>query len=100
MSFPTREERAKCWGARDQYWDCLDKNSSAAKDQKDKNNVCAGFRKVYEESCSAQWVKHFDRKRNYLIFKEKIEKEGIPNKKDNDSSISLPRRVYHQIVCL
>lgn len=75
MSFPTKEERTKCWSARDQYWECLDKNSVKSGDTKD-INVCAEFRKMYEQSCSAQWVKHFDRKRNYLIFKEKIEKDG------------------------
>ncbi|XP_022901509.1 cytochrome c oxidase assembly factor 6 homolog [Onthophagus taurus] len=73
MSFPSREERAKCWGARDQYWECLDKNQigDSAKD-----GPCAQFRKMYEQSCSGQWVKHFDRKRNYLKYKEKIEKDG------------------------
>ncbi|CAH1108392.1 unnamed protein product [Psylliodes chrysocephalus] len=97
MSFPTKEERTKCWSARDQYWECLDKNSVKSGDTKD-INVCAEFRKMYEQSCSAQWVKHFDRKRNYLIFKEKIEKDGIPSKNEDDSSISLPRRIYNQII--
>lgn len=69
MSFPTKEERAQCWNARDKYWECLD-------GQKGEENACREFRKLYEKSCSAQWVKHFDRKRNYLQFKEKIEKDG------------------------
>lgn len=69
MSFPTKEERKKCWGARDQYWDCLDQNEN-------KDGACKEFRKVYENSCAAQWIKHFDRRRNYLKFKDKIEKEG------------------------
>lgn len=73
MSYPTKEERTLCWGARDKYWECLDTNKikEAAKD-----GPCAEFRKMYEKSCSIQWVKHFDRKRSYLQFKEKIEKEG------------------------
>lgn len=74
MSFPSREERNLCWGARDRYWECLDKNS--IKDVKDDKGTCSEFRKLYEKSCSAQWVKHFDRRRNYLQFKEKIEKQG------------------------
>lgn len=69
MSFPTKEERAKCWGARDQYWECLDKSSN-------KQDSCTEYRKLFEKSCLTQWVQHFDRKRNYLRFKEKIEKEG------------------------
>lgn len=75
MSFPTREERSKCWSARDKYWECLDKNKVQESPSKPQT-VCSEFRKMYEQSCSAQWVKHFDRKRNYLIFKDKIEKEG------------------------
>lgn len=69
MSFPTKEQRAKCWGAKDKYWECLDTNDG-------QDSVCKEFRKLYENSCSGQWVKHFDRKRNYLLFKEKIETEG------------------------
>lgn len=73
MSFPNKEERLLCWNARDKYWDCLNKNG-----QEDavKDGPCAEFRKLYESSCSSQWVKHFDRKRSYLQFKERIEKEG------------------------
>lgn len=74
MSFPTKEERAKCWLARDNYWTCLDKNTG--KNSTEDSPACKEFRKIYEQSCSAQWVKHFDRKRNYLRFKEKIEKDG------------------------
>lgn len=73
MSFPTKEERNMCWGARDRYWECLDKNN--IKDN-DTTGVCKDLRKAFESSCSAQWIKHFDRKRNYLQFKEKIEKHG------------------------
>lgn len=73
MSFPTKEERAKCWGARDQYWDCMDKLGPI---EDEKNSACAEFRKMFETSCSPQWVKHFDRKRSYMRYKEKIEKEG------------------------
>lgn len=77
MSFPTKEERAQCWGARDKYWECLDTNSK-------KESVCQEFRKLYEKSCSAQWVKHFDRKRDYLKFKEKIEKDGYEPLNENN----------------
>ncbi|XP_044255806.1 cytochrome c oxidase assembly factor 6 homolog [Tribolium madens] len=74
MSFPTKEDRNLCWSARDRYWECLNKNGII--DSKDDRGPCLEFRKLYEKSCSAQWVKHFDRRRNYLQFKEKIEKHG------------------------
>ncbi|XP_018319860.1 cytochrome c oxidase assembly factor 6 homolog [Agrilus planipennis] len=73
MSFPTKEERSQCWSARDRYWLCLDEYKI---DNPAKDGPCTEFRKIYENSCSAQWVKHFDRRRNYLKFKDKIEKEG------------------------
>ncbi|CAH0560186.1 unnamed protein product [Brassicogethes aeneus] len=92
MSFPTKEERSVCWGARDKYWECLDTNPK-------KENICEEFKKVYEKSCSAQWVKHFDRKRNYLQFKERIEKHGVPNKNINEQSHKQKRRVYQEIAC-
>lgn len=79
MSFPTKEERTKCWSARDKYWECLDKNGTSEKD-----NTCTEFRKVFENSCKPQWVKHFDRRRDYLIFKEKIEKDGYEPLNENN----------------
>ncbi|XP_065159988.1 cytochrome c oxidase assembly factor 6 homolog [Atheta coriaria] len=74
MSFPTKEERALCWGARDKFWACLDQHK--IENDTSKDSPCAQFRKMYEQSCSAQWVKHFDRRRSYLQFKEKVEKHG------------------------
>ncbi|XP_044749025.1 cytochrome c oxidase assembly factor 6 homolog [Coccinella septempunctata] len=78
MSFPNKEDRQRCWGARDKYWECLDKVGEG--DQ----SPCAEFRKLYESSCSSQWIKHFDRKRNYLVFKNKIENEGYEPLTENN----------------
>ncbi|XP_067011941.1 cytochrome c oxidase assembly factor 6 homolog [Anabrus simplex] len=69
MSFPTKDQRKVCWDSRDRYWECLDVNH-------DEREKCIKLRQTYESSCPAQWVKHFDRKRNYLKFKDRIEKEG------------------------
>ncbi|OXU23878.1 hypothetical protein TSAR_010319 [Trichomalopsis sarcophagae] len=68
MSFPNKEDRLNCWHNRDQYWHCLDEKKS--------EDSCNSFRKEYEKFCPAQWVKHFDKKREYLMFKERLEKEG------------------------
>ncbi|KAL0101088.1 hypothetical protein PUN28_018741 [Cardiocondyla obscurior] len=68
MSFPNKEDRLNCWNHRDEYWQCLDEGKSEAE--------CTKFRKQYEKFCPSQWVKHFDRKRDYLKFKEQIEKGG------------------------
>ncbi|CAH1371312.1 hypothetical protein MTP99_012801 [Tenebrio molitor] len=97
MSFPTKEERNLCWGARDRYWECLNKHGIK---EKDTEGLCADIRKLYEKSCSTQWVKHFDRKRSYLQFKEKIEKHGIPTKTTDGVKMFEKRRVYHEISCI
>lgn len=80
MSFPDKEARQKCWSARDNYWNCLDKSGENEK------NPCLELRKLYESSCSSQWIKHFDRKRNYLQFKQKIENEGYEPLNDRNRS--------------
>ncbi|KAK9883595.1 hypothetical protein WA026_001770 [Henosepilachna vigintioctopunctata] len=83
MSFPNKEDRQRCWGARDKYWDCLDKVGE------DEKSPCGELRKLYENFCSTQWVKHFDRKRNYLVFKNRIENEGYePFDEHNKSAYS------------
>ncbi|XP_015439590.1 PREDICTED: cytochrome c oxidase assembly factor 6 homolog [Dufourea novaeangliae] len=68
MSFPNKEDRTKCWNYRDEYWKCLDDGKSETE--------CKRFRDQYEKFCPALWVKHFDRKREYLKFKEQIEQGG------------------------
>jgi len=69
MSFPKADERKKCWAARDEFWQCLvDNNEDASK--------CAKLRTQYEGSCTKTWVKYFDRRRDYLKYKEKMEKGG------------------------
>lgn len=53
MSFPDKEDRQKCWGSRDNYWECLDKNPEQLE-------TCEKLRSFYEKSCPAQWVNIFD----------------------------------------
>ncbi|KAF4526205.1 hypothetical protein B566_EDAN001889 [Ephemera danica] len=72
MSFPDKETRAKCWEARDKYWACLNEVEKSGK----KLEECQALQKVYQSNCPGQWVKHFDRKRQYEKFKERLEKEG------------------------
>lgn len=74
MSFPDREQRKKCWDTRDKYWECLDNLN--VKERAEKPKACIEFRKMFESSCPPQWVIHFDRKRDFNIFKEKMQKEG------------------------
>lgn len=94
MSFPSKADREVCWKSRDRYWQCLD---SAKGSQQE----CEELRKLYENSCPAQWVKHFDRKRSYLQFKERIEKEGVPDSSlstDGRPLVKSKQRLFKQIV--
>nr|XP_033812972.1 cytochrome c oxidase assembly factor 6 homolog isoform X2 [Geotrypetes seraphini]XP_033812973.1 cytochrome c oxidase assembly factor 6 homolog isoform X2 [Geotrypetes seraphini] len=66
MSAPTAVERKACWGARDQFWKCLDENQ-------DDFSKCQKLRSSFEACCPQLWVKHFDKRRDYLKYKEKLE---------------------------
>ncbi|KAL7291288.1 hypothetical protein TKK_0014892 [Trichogramma kaykai] len=92
MSFPNKEDRKKCWDNRDAYWTCLDTKKS--------EDMCTEFRKLYEQFCPSQWVKHFDKRRGYLVFKEKLEKEGFAKDIESQvpsscSDLILRRRSFH-----
>lgn len=65
MAAPTKDEREKCWNARDSLWKCLDENN-------DDESKCTKFRKAFQKHCSKQWVcknlhcAHFDSKKNMV----------------------------------
>jgi len=66
MPFPKAEERKKCWESKDNYWDCMDKNDNDS-------SKCKAERSKYEESCIKQWITYFDKRRDYLKYKTKLE---------------------------
>ncbi|XP_059062016.1 cytochrome c oxidase assembly factor 6 homolog [Achroia grisella] len=80
MSFPNKEQRKACWDSRDRYWECLDNQN--IKDNSERPKACIEFRRAFEKSCPTQWVLHFDRKRDFNVYKEKIQKEGYEPIKD------------------
>ncbi|TFK08550.1 brefeldin A-inhibited guanine nucleotide-exchange protein 2 [Platysternon megacephalum] len=49
MSAPSMEERKACWGARDEYWKCLDENMEDA-------SRCQKLRCSFESRCPQQWL--------------------------------------------
>ncbi|CAF0873378.1 unnamed protein product [Adineta steineri] len=65
MSVIDKKYREKCWSVRDDYWKCLDMN----KEEKEK---CLQLRQLFESSCPATWVVHFDQKHEYDIFKRQL----------------------------
>ncbi|XP_062938790.1 uncharacterized protein LOC134366389 isoform X1 [Cynocephalus volans] len=48
MAAPSMRERQACWGARDEYWKCLDENTEDAA-------RCRKLRSSFESSCPQQW---------------------------------------------
>ncbi|XP_041981531.1 cytochrome c oxidase assembly factor 6 homolog [Aricia agestis] len=82
MSFPDKKQRKICWDARDKYWECLDEQN--IKDSSETPKVCSALRKVFENSCPSKWVTHFDRKRDYNVFKEKMVTEGYEPIKETE----------------
>ncbi|XP_068163299.1 cytochrome c oxidase assembly factor 6 homolog [Antennarius striatus] len=70
MSAPSSAERKACWDTRDQLWKCLDDNHDNAES-------CEKFQKKFEAACPAQWVKYFAKRRDFLKYQERMQKEGF-----------------------
>jgi len=79
MTAPTKAERKVCWDARDDFWNCLDKNNDDA-------SKCKEQRNKFESSCSQTWLKYFDRRREYLKFQSRIESGFDPVSDDSKNS--------------
>lgn len=47
---PTREARAKCWNARDEFFGCLDKSKVGS--PADRGDLCSEQAASYEENCA------------------------------------------------
>lgn len=74
MSAPDKVKRKVCWKARDEYWECLNRyapeyNTTSGDKQPAE---CLELRKKLESECPPKWVHHFDQKRNYEKYKQKM----------------------------
>ncbi|KAJ7342263.1 hypothetical protein JRQ81_009976 [Phrynocephalus forsythii] len=78
MSAPSMNERKVCWNARDEYWKCLDENSEDI-------TKCEKYKGTFENACPQQWVKYFNRRREYLKYKALLETEGFKPSEPNKS---------------
>ncbi len=52
-----REDRTKCWEARDAYFSCLDAAEVVVAGTE--GSKCAAQRKTYEQNCAKSWVSLF-----------------------------------------
>ncbi|KAI9654885.1 MAG: hypothetical protein M1831_005254 [Alyxoria varia] len=77
-----REERQKCWEARDAYFTCLDKNNilDAIRDRDAAAQKCPKQSEAFAQDCASSWVTYFKQKRVAEFEKEqkikKLEAEG------------------------
>lgn len=75
-------DRKKCWGARDQFFNCLDAHSiiDATKDGSKARKACPSELQEFENACIATWVDYFKQKRVADYTKEmrikELEKAG------------------------
>ena len=59
---PSKAERAKCYTARDAYFECLDKTI-------DDTSACAKLKSSVDELCPAKWVSIIASLKNSMILK-------------------------------
>lgn len=63
------EDRKVCWNARDEYFECLDKNN-------EDSTMCSELKTKYEEQCPKRWVKYFVSKRFKDNYAKRLKTEG------------------------
>ncbi|KAF2267687.1 hypothetical protein CC78DRAFT_541616 [Lojkania enalia] len=82
---PSRTNRAKCYEARDAFFECLDRNdildSINTKDGRaTARNACGQEDVIFEKNCAHSWVEYFKKQRVVNYQKEqtikRIEAEG------------------------
>ncbi|KAA1467228.1 hypothetical protein DENSPDRAFT_832222 [Dentipellis sp. KUC8613] len=57
----SRDERTRCWEARDAYFECLDAAGVVAAGTE--GNKCAATLKAYEQNCAKSWIVYFNKRR-------------------------------------
>ncbi|KAJ3753142.1 cytochrome oxidase c subunit VIb-domain-containing protein [Lentinula raphanica] len=59
----TREDRKKCWEARDSYFSCLDNAGVLKPGDETKAGACSSENKAYEQNCAKSWIEYFNQRR-------------------------------------
>ncbi|KAI0290350.1 cytochrome oxidase c subunit VIb-domain-containing protein [Russula brevipes] len=57
----SREDRSRCWEARDAYFACLDAADVVVAGTE--GSKCASQRKSYEQNCARSWIDYFNQRR-------------------------------------
>ncbi|GAO49208.1 hypothetical protein SAICODRAFT_29708 [Saitoella complicata NRRL Y-17804] len=75
---PMREQRKQCWGSRDAWFACLDKNNiiNPIDEEVKAKKACPKEFKKFEDSCVHSWVEYFNKKRVLDFRKEQMLREA------------------------
>ncbi|KAI5794832.1 cytochrome oxidase c subunit VIb-domain-containing protein [Pyronema domesticum] len=86
---PNRSQRAKCWEARDAFFECLDRNSiiDSVKEDKKAKEVCGGENVKFEKECVASWVEYF-KKRRVMEYNRDQMMKGLQN--EGAQQVAIP----------
>ncbi|KAF9261914.1 hypothetical protein L218DRAFT_960869 [Marasmius fiardii PR-910] len=60
---PSRDDRQKCWEARDAYFSCLDAVGVVKAGEERSKGACESENLVYEKSCARSWIEYFNQRR-------------------------------------
>ncbi|KAF9450459.1 hypothetical protein P691DRAFT_701170 [Macrolepiota fuliginosa MF-IS2] len=58
---PSRQNRQKCWEARDSYFGCLDRANVVKAG--DEGTACTKEKQLYENNCAKSWIAYFNQRR-------------------------------------
>ncbi|KIM37347.1 hypothetical protein M413DRAFT_448628 [Hebeloma cylindrosporum] len=58
---PNRQDRQKCWEARDAYFACLDDAGVVKAGEEGK--ACSKEKRLYEDNCARSWIDYFNQRR-------------------------------------
>eukprot|EP01147_Barroeca_monosierra_P000085 gene85-3478_t len=75
----SKEERLACWSARDEYYHCC-----AIKGREE----CGSFKDAFFKKCPAAWVQHFERRRLYEQYRQKLLTQGYKLKEADQTTKS------------
>ncbi|KAI0996444.1 hypothetical protein K3495_g11737 [Podosphaera aphanis] len=62
---PDRTQRAKCWEARDAFFECLDRYEiiDSLREKAKTDKLCSREQKPFQTQCASSWVTYFKQRR-------------------------------------
>ncbi|KAJ1360387.1 hypothetical protein KIN20_019346 [Parelaphostrongylus tenuis] len=72
-----KEDRQRCYQARDDYLFCLDKELDQGKTEEQASQSCRASFRVFEKACPNSWVGHFTRKHSFERYKRTLAEQGF-----------------------